>query len=170
MFGGGCSDKRFAAPNEIDDTFRMEIVFAEEENSDDANGETTTLILENKNGNMSADYMWEYSGYHPDEDFNRKVEESFWVQTETVEALLKIVEENNLVKQVVEERDTSLFGQVVDVRFTYKNLGELTESRVVGMSDVWEGDKTEGGNIKNTAFVKAVDDLLYEMISAEDIR
>lgn len=148
LFMTSCS----GAPAQMPD-FSLEIIYQEEESSDDSNGQGVSISLADNH----VTYEWDYWGYHPNEDFDTHDYHKLTLTDEELEELKLLLIEKNLWQEVYEDKASNLMGDSLYVEFFAAEGPEAVMSTVSGMT--WSLEEREG-NIESLEFVEAVDDVI----------
>lgn len=146
---GSCS-----APTQSD--FSLELYLKAEENSEDSNSQTETLDIDG----TDVTYTWTYEGYHPGDDFDTEVKESFELTDEQIQSLKLFIKDQGLDQNVSEQQSTGEFGDSVEMTLTVEIEGVVSEISISGMSALYGSGETGRSNLENFAAVEAAQDLI----------
>lgn len=136
-----------------DANFLLEIVYQEEESSEDSNGQGVSIsIVDNR-----VMYSWDYWGYHPNDDFETHKSEKMNLSDEDLQSLKVLISEKNLWTPIHEDQPSNLMGDSLYVEFFASDKEQEVMSSVSGMT--WTFEDREG-NLKELEFVDSVDDLI----------
>lgn len=146
---GGCSAS-------IQNDFALELYLKAEENSEDSNSQTETLEIDG----TDVTYTWTYEGYHPGDDFDTEVKESFELTDEQIQSLKLFIKNQGLDQNVSEQQSTGEFGDSVEMTLRTEIEGTVSEIVISGMSAIYGSGETGRSNLENFIYVEAAQDLI----------
>lgn len=139
------------------DSFSLSLTITNDEQSEDSHGWKAYINLSGQSGN----YSWEYTGDHPDPNFEHKKSKNFKLNDQQMEELVKLIETNQLnqfLEEIKPSEDKGAGGIFTDVLLEITKDGVKNKIHIVGMTAIWGSGKEET-NIQSIKILEKIEKL-----------